>query len=137
MSCVRDIIAISGLAVRVYRAYKDGPADCRHISEDVAALQILVDKVARHLKSTTISSDDRLDGQKVLQCCQSVLQDLSSLIEKYNRLAPINKRLILRGVKLGKEDIIALQARLILNTGLLDGFVRRFVIATTHSSYKY
>ena len=136
MICVRDIIAISGLAVRVYTAYKDGPGDCRHISEDVATLQVVIDKLARHLKSTTISSDDRLDGQKVLNDCQSVLQDLSSLMEKYKRLASINKRLVLRGVRVGKEDIIALHARLILNTGLLDGFFRRFVIST-YPSYKY
>ena len=128
MSCVRNIIAISGQAARVYIDYKNAPDDCRHILEEVAALQTLINKVARHLKSTTMSSDDRLDGQKILKGCQSVLQDLSSLIEKYNRLVSINKRLVLRGVKLGKEDITALQTRLISETVLLNGFIRRFVI---------
>ena len=125
MTCVRNIIATSGLAVRVYTAYKDAPDGYRHISEDVATLQTLIGKAAQHFKGTTISSDDRHDGQKTLKDCQSVLQDLYSFIEKYKRLASINKSLVLDRVKLGKEDITTLQVRLISNTGLLNGFVRR------------
>lgn len=59
-------------------------------------------------------------------------QDLHNLlIKKYKRLASMNQRLVFRGVKLGKEDITALQVvRLILvsNAGLLNGFVQRFVV---------
>ena len=128
MTCAGDIIATSGLAVRVYTAYKDAPDGYRHISEDVAALQVLIDKAALHLKSTTISNNDCHDGQRVLKDCQSVLQDLYSLIEKCRRLASMNKRLVLKGVRLGKEDITALQGRLISITGLLNGFVRRCVV---------
>ena len=127
MACVRDIIATSGLAVRVYTAYKDAPNDYRHISGDAAALQILIDKVAQHFKNTTITSDDRKHGQKVLKGCQGVLQDLYSYIEKYQRLVSMNKRLVLNRVKLGK-DITALQVELISNTILLNGFVRRCVV---------
>ena len=125
MTCVRDIIATSGLAVRVYTAYKDAPDGYRHISEDVATLQTLIGKAAHYFKGTTISSGDCLDGQKTLKDCQSVLQDLYSFIEKYKRQASINKSLVLDRVKLGKEDITTLQVRLISNTGLLNGFVRR------------
>ena len=50
-----DIIAISGLAVKVYTAYKDAPDDYKHISEEVVALKILVDKVAQHFRSTNMS----------------------------------------------------------------------------------
>lgn len=76
MICVHDIIATSGLAVRVYRAYKDTPCH-RHISEDIAALQVLIDKVASHSKSTTISNDYHHCGHKTLKACQSVLVDLN------------------------------------------------------------
>ena len=139
MTCVRDIIATSGLAVRVYRAYKDAPNDARHISEEVATLQILIDKVAQHFKSSTLGSDNHHDGRQVLQGCQSVLRDLYSLIEKYKRLASTIKGLVLEAVKLGKEDITTLHAQLVSSTGLLDGFVRRFVVPTifTHESYGY
>ena len=128
MTCVHDIIATSGLAVRVHSAYKDAPDDYRHIMEDVAALQVLIDKVAQHFKGTIISSDDRHHGQKVLKGCRGVLEDLMSFIEKYNRLAFINQRPVLNRVKLGK-DITVLQVWLISEMVLLNGFVRRCVVS--------
>ena len=116
MICVHDIIAIAGLAIRVSIAYKDAPGApgyYRHISEEVAALKLLVEKVAPHFKSTPMSMDDYQYGEKVLKDCQSVLEDLNSFIEKYRRLASINRRLVLNRVKLGKEDITTLHVQLI------------------------
>ena len=122
-----NLIAISSLAIKVYTAYKDAPDGHRQISEEVAVLQILIHKVAQHFKGTTLSSGDHHDGQKILKGCHNVLENLHSLIKKHRRLASSNKRLVLTGVSLGKEDITALQERLITNTILLNGFVRRFV----------
>ena len=116
-----DIIAIFQLAVRGYSAYKDAPDDYRHISEEVAAFDILIVKAAQHFKSTTISSSDRYDGQNVLKGCQSVLEDLNSLIGKYRSITS-NRRLVFMRAKLGLEDIPTLRARLISNTFLLIGF---------------
>ena len=127
---VGNFIAISGLAMKVLAAYKDAYHDYRHISisEEVLSLQVLVGKVAHHFKTTPISSDDRLNGQKILKGCQGVLEDLNSLIEKYKRLAVINKRLVLATVSLGKENLVTLQERLISNVVLLKGFVRKYVM---------
>ena len=130
MTCVRDIIATSGLAFRVHATYKDTP-HYKHISEDVASLQVLIDKAAQHFKSDTITSDDRHYGQKVLKGCQGVLGELNSFIDKYKRLASMNKMLVLNRMKLGKEDITTLQVRLVSNTGLLNGFVRRCVLSVS------
>ena len=124
-----NFIALSALTIKVYMAYKDAPSDHRHISDEVAALQILIGKAAQYFNGNTISSDDRHEGQKILKGCQSILGDLDFLIEKYKRLSSRNKMLVLTGVKSGKkEDIITLQERLISGTVLLNGFVRRFVI---------
>ena len=128
MICVHDIIAIVGLAIRVSIVYKDAPVNYRHISEEVTALKLLIDKVAPHFKGTTISQEDYHYGEKVLRDCQSVLEDLNSFVEKYKRLASINGRLIFEGVKLDKDDISSLQVRLISNTVLLTGFTRRCVV---------
>ena len=131
MICVHDIIAITGLAVRVSIAYKDtpdAPNDYQHISEEVAALKLLIDRVAPHFKSNTISREDYQYGENVLKGCQSVLGGLNSFIEKYHRLASINNRLVLNRVKLGKVDIIALQVQLTSNIVLLNGFIRRCVV---------
>ena len=135
MICVHDIIAISGLAVRVYTAYKDVP-NHKYISEDIAALRVLIDKVASHSKSTTISNECHHYGQQTLNACQSVLEDLNSFIEKYKRLASINKRLVFNTVKLGKNDVTDLHVRLISNTSLLNGFVRRSVVHRVSASLR-
>ena len=132
---VGDIITISGLAYKVYTAYKDAPDNYKHISEEVEGLQILIDKVAQHFKSTTISSTDLEDGQKILKGCQSVLEDLKSLIEEYKSLACTNKNPVFTRIKLGQEDIATLRTRLISNTVSLNGFIQRFDIHTINIRY--
>ena len=125
---VGDVIAISQLAIKVYTAYKDAPDIYGNISDEVAGLQVLINKVEQQFKSTTLSSNDRRDGQKILKGCQSVLEDLNSRVEKYKSLASTNKKLFFKRVKLGMEDIPTLRARLISNTTLLSSFLRRFDI---------
>ena len=137
MICVHDIIAITGLAVRVSIAYKDASHDYRHISEEVASLKLLIDRVAPHFRSNTISREDCHYGEKVLRGCQSVLEDLDSFIRKYERLASMNKRLVLNRVKLGKVDITALQVQLVSNVVLLNGFIRKCVVRLIHDNPGY
>ena len=128
MIYVHDIIAIAGLAVRVSIDFKDAPAEYRHISEEVASLKLLVEKVAPHFKSTTISQKDYQYGEKILKDCQSALEGLNSFIARYKRLVSINRRFTFEGAKLGKNDIANLQVRLISGTVLLNGFVRWCVV---------
>ena len=120
-----DIIAISGLAVKVYTAYKDAPDDYRNISDEVESLQLLIDKAARHFGSSTLDTNCRQEGQKALKGCQHVLKDLNSLIEKYDTSASSRTSQVLKRIKLGTEDIATLRARLTSNTCLLTGFIQR------------
>lgn len=131
---VGDIITISQLSVKVYTAYKDAPNNYRYISEEVKSLQMMIDKAVQHSKSTTLSDNNRQLGQAVLESCQSVLEDLNSFIEEYNSLASAKTRQVFKKVKLGTEDIGTLRARLISNTGLLNGFIQRFDIPTIATS---
>ena len=117
-------MAISGLAVKVYTAYKDAPDDYRNISDEVVSLHIIINKAARHFESTTLSHDEQQEGLKVLEGCENVLKELDSLIEKYNGL---DSTKVLQRVKFGGKDIATLRERLISNTGLLNGFIQRFV----------
>lgn len=123
-----DIATISALVSKVYTAYKDAPDNYRHISEEVRSLQILISKAARYVESPSLSDNDRQEGQEVLKGCQSILEDLNSLIVKYNSLASANTGQVFKKVKLGGEDIATLRSRLISNTGLLNGFIHRLVI---------
>ena len=125
---VGDILAISQLALQVYGAYKDAPKNYRHIVEEVMSLQIIINKAVQHFESPTLSNNDRQLGQEVLKGCRSVLEDLNSLIEKYNSLVSVNTLQIFTKVRLGGEDIATLRSRLISNTSLLNSFIQRFDI---------
>ena len=126
-----DIMAISGLALKVYTAYKDAPDGYRNISDEVESLDIIIKKAAQHFESTTLSENSQQEGQKVLKGCQNVLEDLYSLIIKYNSIASTSSSQVLQRIKLGAEDIATLRARLTSNTTLLNGFIQRFDILTT------
>ena len=127
---VGDILAISELAVKVYTAYNDAPDEYKHIAEEVKSLQIMINKATQHFESTTLSDNDRQEGQEVLKGCQSVLGDLNALIEKFSSLAAPNKRQVFRRVQLGTEDVTALRVRLAANATLLSSFIRRSDIST-------
>ena len=128
---VGDITAISGLAIKVYTAYKDAPDDYRNISDEVESLHIVIKKAIKHFQDPTLTDDYRQEGQKVLVGCQNVLKDLDALIVKYHGIASANNiRQVIHRIKLGTEDITALRIRLISNTGLLNGFIQRFDIST-------
>ena len=136
-----DTMAVSRLALKVYTAYKDAPGDYRNISDEVESLHIIIKKAAQHFESTTLSDNSRQEGQKVLKGCKNVLEDLDTLIEKYNNLASSSTspstRQVLQRFKLGAsqvfgtEDIATLRARLTSNITLLNGFIQRFAILTT------
>ena len=123
---VGDIATISTLVAKVYTAYRDAPDNYQHISEEVRSLQILINKAVRHVESPALSDDDRQEGQEVLKGCQRILEDLDSLIEKYNSLASASSGQAFKKVQLGTEDIATLRSRLISNTVLLNGFIQRF-----------
>ena len=127
---VGDIMAISGLALKVYTAYKDAPDDYRNIADEVNSLHIIIEEAARHFESTTLGDKKQQRGKEVLVGCQNVLKDLDALIEKYNALVSSDRSQVFQRIKLGTEDIVTLRARLTSNTTLLNSFIQRLDIAT-------
>ena len=139
-----DIMAISGLALKVYTAYKDAPDDYRNIADEVDSLHIIIEEATQHFdESTTLSTKKQQRGKKVLEGCQNVLKDLDALIDTYNALAPANANAnanasqVFRRIKLGTEDIVTLRARLTSNTTLLNSFIQRLDIATITITIEY
>ena len=123
---IGNIIATSKLAAKVYAAYKDTPDDYKHISEEIMSLQVIINTAVQHFESTTPSGSDRQLGQEVLKGCQSVLEDLDSLIVNYHGLSSANTSQVLTRARPDVKDITTLKARLISHTGLLHGFIQRF-----------
>ena len=129
-----DVIALSQLAVKVHAAYKDAPKNYRDISEEVKSLQVIIDRAVQHFANPVLSDSNRQQGHEVLKGCKSVLEDLNSIIKKYDSLASADASQVIKRVKLGMEDIATLRIRLISNTGLLNGFIQRFDIPTINYS---
>ena len=137
---VGDFMAISGLAVKVYTAYKDAPDDYRHIADEVKSLHIIINKAAPHFESTTLSDNNLQEGQEVLKGCLNVLEELDALIVKYNTLASesASPSQVLQRLKLSTEDIATLRARLTSNTTLLSSFIQRSDISAIRTGcYMY
>lgn len=132
---VGDVIAVSKLAMKVHAAYRDAPKIYRNISEEVSSLEIIINKAVQHFESNSLSHHNWKEGQEVLKGCQSVLEELNSLIGKYNSLASVNTSQVIKKVKLGTEDIATLRARVILNTNLLNGFIQKFDTPTVTIIY--
>ena len=126
--CIGDITTISKLAATVHTAYKGAPIDYKYVAEEVDSLQSIINKVAQHF--TALGDNDRQKGQEVLKGCQSILEDLNSLIQMYNRLASINTSQVFQRVKLGADDITTLRVRLRSHANLLSDFIQRFDIST-------
>ena len=125
-----DIMTVLRLDRKVYTAYKDAPDDYRNISDEVNSLHIIINKAARHFECNTLSNKTQEEGKEVLEGCHNVLKDLDALIEKYKVLASADRSQVIRRIKLGKEDIVTLRARLTSNTILLNSFIQRLDIAT-------
>ena len=132
---IGDIMAISGLALKVHTAYKDAPDDYRNIADEVRSLHIIINEAARHFESTTLSNKEQQGGKEVLEGCQHVLKDLDALIEKYHALASANRSQVFERIKLGTEDIATLRARLTSNTTLLNSFIQGLDITTVIIEY--
>ena len=65
---VGDIIAISGLGVKVYTAYKDAPDEYKHISDEVSLRIIihnLINKAARNWLWDDRNHANTMCGMKV------------------------------------------------------------------------
>ena len=88
---MEDIIAVSKLTVKVSTTYKDAPNGYRHISEKVTSLQMRIDKVVQYFENTTLSDNDRQIGQDVLKSCQSILEDLDSVLSSANIYQVLNE----------------------------------------------
>lgn len=85
-------------------------------SEKVGALQTLIDKAGQRFTVATISGDGCPEGQKVLKGCQSVRR----IFWRSTREGLLG----MSGFHLGESNLVKkIRERLILNTGLLNGFV--------------
>lgn len=123
---IGDFINVGHLAWNVYKSCKDAPGSFSNIAFEVLSLHAVLREVEETLsnggdESLSDAQSTRLSTLK--DGCENVLNDLQSLIDKYESLGTKSKRTWDR-LGWGLQDIADLRSRLTSNTVLLTAFIR-------------
>ncbi|KAI9776082.1 MAG: hypothetical protein M1839_000595 [Geoglossum umbratile] len=119
---VGDIVLLGQLAWRAYRSCKDTPESFKNISHEVLSLHALLKEIEENLSAQTLSSTRQARLKTIGDGCRNVLEELQSLVDKYESLGTQSKRTWDR-MKWGSTDIVELRSRLTSNTLLLTAFI--------------
>jgi hypothetical protein len=120
---VGDIVVLVRLAWKAYRSCKDAPESFGNISHEVLSLHALLKEIEENLSAQTLSSTRQARLKTIGDGCRNVLEELQSLVDKYESLGTQSKRTWDR-MKWGFTDIAELRSRLTSNTLLLTAFIR-------------
>ncbi|PVH68142.1 hypothetical protein DL98DRAFT_376144, partial [Cadophora sp. DSE1049] len=80
---ISDFIAIGEFALRVYREYRDAPAQFAAISSEVGSLHLVLKDVDSTVRERDLSPEKEADLIQICNGCRSVLTDLDALLQKY------------------------------------------------------
>ena len=121
---VGDILAVSQLSWKIYRACKDSGDDFRSISDEVSklytVLKIAEEDLAKECQ-TDIGAQSKDSFEGIAKGCRSVLVDLDRLLKKYESLGTQEQRTWDR-MRWGQEDMAGIRQRLIYQVGLINTF---------------
>ena len=89
---VADFVALGQLAWKVYKSCKDAPKSFGNISQEVLSLSAVLRELEETFSGQTLSVA-RQEGLKAVgNGCHSVLEDLQSLINRYESLGTQTQR---------------------------------------------
>jgi hypothetical protein len=120
---VSDFVALGQLAWQIYKSCKESPKSFKNISQEVLSLHAVLKEVEEILSDHPLSQSKGASLATITRGCQDVLQDLQSLVRKYERLASKTKRTWDR-LRWHSNDIAELRARLTSNIVLLTAYIR-------------
>jgi hypothetical protein len=118
-----DFVSVSALAWTVYKSCKDAPESFSNISLEVLSLHAVLKEGDEVLTAQSFSLDRKSRLDTVLNGCSGVLEDLRTLVEKYESLGTQTRRTWDR-MRWGLEDIAEMRSRLTSNVALLSAFIR-------------
>jgi hypothetical protein len=120
---VGDFLAVTQLALNVYKSCKEAPKHFQDISDEVGSLQDVLKGTEEFISAETVflgpEKEERL--RKILDGCYEVLTDLETLLEEFSSLGTKNKRAFDR-LRWGQEEVVALRGRIISHIVLLNDF---------------
>jgi hypothetical protein len=120
---VGDIINVTTLAWKVYKSCKEAPESFKNIAFDVVSLHAVLKEVEETEFAQPLSPTRQERLKTVGDGCYHVLGDLDSLVKKYHSLGTQSKRTWDR-MGWGTVDIAELRARLTVQIGILDTWIR-------------
>lgn len=120
---VGDFAALGQFAWHVYKSCKDAPESFKNMSLEVLSLHAVLKEVEETLSGYPLSQSRQASLETITNGCQEVLQDLQSLVDRYQSLGSQTKRSWDR-LRWHSNDIAELRARLTSNTVLLTAFIR-------------
>lgn len=120
---VCDFVKLVELAWKIYKSCKDSPESFKNVSQEVLSLHVVLKEAEEILSGHPLSQSKEASLATITRGCEDVLQDLQSLVLKYDSLGSKTKRTWDR-LRWHSDDIAELRARLTSNTVLLTAYMR-------------
>lgn len=120
---IGDIILVSSLAWKLYKAFKDADDDFKQVSTDLMSLHAVLHETQDYLRDHggALDTSRRNRLEMLVDGCKPVLQELDDIFDRYNRLGTQAQRAWSR-VRFGLKDLTDLRSRLVSNTTMLNAF---------------
>jgi hypothetical protein len=132
---VGDFIAVGQLGWQVYKSCRDAPESFKNISSEVLSLHAVIKEAVEILSGCSLPRSKQERLTVIMSGCQDVLQDLQSLVNRYESLGSQTKHTLDR-LKFSKDEVAELRARLTAHTVLLTAFIRYISSGlVVHKSY--
>ncbi|CZR65079.1 uncharacterized protein PAC_14979 [Phialocephala subalpina] len=118
---IGDLIAVGELALRIYREYRDAPAQFAAIAIEVGSLHLTLKDVDNTIQDNEMPVNKKADLMQIVDGCKAVLTDLDNLLQKYKNIGK-KTRWSWDRLRWHQSDIQDMRARIISSTGLLNTF---------------
>ncbi|KAI9855454.1 MAG: guanine nucleotide-binding protein subunit alpha [Trichoglossum hirsutum] len=118
-----DFVAVPAYAWRVYRACRSSSEEFKSVAAEVASLHVVLKETEEYVseRGASLGSDREAQLMVLEKECRGVLQDLETLLLRYESLGTQTQRTWDR-MRWGSEDISAARQRLSTCTTLLTSF---------------
>ena len=120
---VGDIIGVSTLAWKVFKACKESSDEFKSLSSEVVSLHVVLKETEELVAETgpSLRADQEPQLRHITDGCQKVLEDVEGLLKKYESLGTKSQRTWDR-MKWGAEGVANVRTRLISNTSMLSAY---------------
>ncbi|CRK13231.1 hypothetical protein BN1708_002587 [Verticillium longisporum] len=119
---IGDVVLVSGLAWKLFKAYKDASEDFKQVSTDLMSLHAVLRETEDYLQEHTDLDTSRINRLHMLcDACKPILDELESLITRYDSLGTQAQRTWDR-MRFGLQELADLRSRLISSTTMLSAF---------------